>query len=515
MARRNRQTLSLNDTVLAISEGNEVEMRGIIDPLPNYTYDEISAPSIFSSWSGVRRPGYGGPVIVRYKGKYDRTYFLYESQSGSTRKPNLFFYDHQTKKVSSRYELAIASATTDTHSSFYIINDKYGYLYIVCSEDDGTPRIFKSNYPELDNNGTITTTFTLKTNSQLTTYGNYFAGGFDGKGERLVLQWRGNESNGAVQEQRCFSYSDDYGQTYTAKQEYVSFNNNYWAYGNYRPDLYRGGSFFNVYMQYEPTKAHLAWGVLWTKDYQNFGNLEYYATDGASGWSKNVITNGPITHTEFLTNVANVYVNDTTYSYNPSTFFQFKNGDIIVMGNRSTHNPSIVKVACAVSYYEMATNTWTHNECPIADFPSAMHPSRLGEYWDIYAVDRYRILMLVTNNAFKSELWKSIDGGLSWSLVEDLSSGTQAYQAIFIEDRNMSGADNALAIVQSGTDKILMVQFGDFADLNTHITPPLILEKLTTTQRNNISNVPLGHIIYNTTTNKHQGWNGSAWNDLY
>jgi hypothetical protein len=41
--------------------------------------------------------------------------------------------------------------------------------------------------------------------------------------------------------------------------------------------------------------------------------------------------------------------------------------------------------------------------------------------------------------------------------------------------------------------------------------------RLTTTERDAISWVSgdAGMIIYNTTTNKHQGWNGSTWNDLY
>jgi hypothetical protein len=41
--------------------------------------------------------------------------------------------------------------------------------------------------------------------------------------------------------------------------------------------------------------------------------------------------------------------------------------------------------------------------------------------------------------------------------------------------------------------------------------PPI----LTTTQRNALTGVVAGAMIYNSTTNKHQGYNGSTWNDFY
>jgi hypothetical protein len=39
--------------------------------------------------------------------------------------------------------------------------------------------------------------------------------------------------------------------------------------------------------------------------------------------------------------------------------------------------------------------------------------------------------------------------------------------------------------------------------------------RMTTSQRNLISSPAAGLIIYNTDTNKHQGWNGTTWNDFY
>jgi hypothetical protein len=40
--------------------------------------------------------------------------------------------------------------------------------------------------------------------------------------------------------------------------------------------------------------------------------------------------------------------------------------------------------------------------------------------------------------------------------------------------------------------------------------PPVV----TTTQRTGLSTIA-GAIVYNSDTNKHQGWNGTAWFDFY
>jgi len=39
--------------------------------------------------------------------------------------------------------------------------------------------------------------------------------------------------------------------------------------------------------------------------------------------------------------------------------------------------------------------------------------------------------------------------------------------------------------------------------------------KITTTERDALSGLTGGEIIFNTTTSKHQGYDGTTWNDLY
>ena len=53
----------------------------------------------------------------------------------------------------------------------------------------------------------------------------------------------------------------------------------------------------------------------------------------------------------------------------------------------------------------------------------------------------------------------------------------------------------------------------DVSSTNQGFLPP----RMTTAQRDAVSWVAgdAGMIIYNSTTNKHQGWNGTTWNDMY
>jgi hypothetical protein len=66
-----------------------------------------------------------------------------------------------------------------------------------------------------------------------------------------------------------------------------------------------------------------------------------------------------------------------------------------------------------------------------------------------------------------------------------------------------------------GTDTVRSsVDFGDAGKVDSPTKAFMIAPRLTTTQRAGLSTEP-GAIIYNVTTNKHQGFNGTSWFDLY
>lgn len=78
------------------------------------------------------------------------------------------------------------------------------------------------------------------------------------------------------------------------------------------------------------------------------------------------------------------------------------------------------------------------------------------------------------------------------------------------------GADNTgkfiLTLVDTGTfNEVLTVK----SDGLTAFTGAVQLASMTTTQRDAISSPTAGMMIYNTTVNKHQGYNGTTWNDFY
>ena len=75
-----------------------------------------------------------------------------------------------------------------------------------------------------------------------------------------------------------------------------------------------------------------------------------------------------------------------------------------------------------------------------------------------------------------------------------------------IRDRFKCAVDFADVVSANGTNR----------DKIAYMVPP----RVNNTQRNALTNVSgasteTGAIIYNTTTNKHQGYNGTSWNDLY
>jgi hypothetical protein len=84
-----------------------------------------------------------------------------------------------------------------------------------------------------------------------------------------------------------------------------------------------------------------------------------------------------------------------------------------------------------------------------------------------------------------------------------------------------SGTYGNIILSHNGTSKTGNILVGTSTDVSTAImniestTQGFLPPRMTTTQRDAISSPAAGLIIYNTTTNKHQGYNGTTWNDFY
>ena len=78
-------------------------------------------------------------------------------------------------------------------------------------------------------------------------------------------------------------------------------------------------------------------------------------------------------------------------------------------------------------------------------------------------------------------------------------------------------ADRFPLILNTSANQIQEIASGDNLDLtgnNIKSVSQIIFTGLTTTQRNALT-ATAGMMIYNSTTNKLQCYNGSSWNDLF
>ena len=78
-------------------------------------------------------------------------------------------------------------------------------------------------------------------------------------------------------------------------------------------------------------------------------------------------------------------------------------------------------------------------------------------------------------------------------------------------------ADKFPLILNTSANQIQEIASGDNLDLtgnNIKGVSQIIFTGLTTTQRNALT-ATAGRMIYNSTTNKLQCYNGSSWNDLF
>jgi hypothetical protein len=102
-----------------------------------------------------------------------------------------------------------------------------------------------------------------------------------------------------------------------------------------------------------------------------------------------------------------------------------------------------------------------------------------------------------SNTNFEQYNWQG--GSIIFFTNASVSAGTRRF-AIENSGRISIGASNA------NTSAILDVQ-----STASGFLPP----RMTTAQRDAIATPAAGLIIYNTSTNKHQGYNGTTWNDFY
>ena len=114
----------------------------------------------------------------------------------------------------------------------------------------------------------------------------------------------------------------------------------------------------------------------------------------------------------------------------------------------------------------------------------------------------------ITTNSYSSNDYGAVNGGSVRIFPGDFTSTS-------------GGTFGNIILGHNGTTKRGNVLIGTSTNVPSAIvnisstTQGFLPPRMTTTERDAITSPAAGLIIYNTTTNKHQGYNGTTWNDFY
>jgi hypothetical protein len=217
-------------------------------------------------------------------------------------------------------------------------------------------------------------------------------------------------------------------------------------------------------------------------------------------------------------------------------------------GNTTTHETCLVgvKVQGNVTANSFELGSIHNFQCSKCFFDNTFNLSNVN----INVCESTEFDGLITASGVGRFVNCEIDGGLTASMVDlyppngffdcDVGSGTWTItNAVVNETTRQQIVDNTITVtggyvvtantaftdginsftvqqnftgpVGVGTSSPNTSSIVDIVSTTKGFLPP----RMTTTERNNISSPSAGLVVYNTTTNKHQGYNGTSWNDFY
>ena len=123
---------------------------------------------------------------------------------------------------------------------------------------------------------------------------------------------------------------------------------------------------------------------------------------------------------------------------------------------------------------------------------------------------------LLVQNSAGTELMKVTDGGLAY--IKSAVFTTSAQFRGFVDANNNSNLN--FIVPSSGNSFVISKSYNPSNDASALLdvqstTQGFLPPRMTTTERDAISTPAAGLMVYNTTTNKAQCYNGSTWNDLF
>jgi hypothetical protein len=367
--------------------------------------------------------------IVYYAGAKTRLYYLFkDGWNGSAYPQYIGYYQYDDNTWGTPVNYVNLSSYNDDHDYPAMCVTQNGYIIIVTTNRDYSDfHIYKSN--NIEDIGNDSTDWIDKKD------GWSFSGNLDYPSvlrckDKIIITVRGGD-----QHRRTAFVSSDEGETWIKNTLLVSDDSQHWCYGSMANSTSENGVFQIItFENNEDTGDGNAnnnpkWGVIWTDDGVNWGNMEYYASNKQRGWSKDISGDNNITYSEFETYcmvIDDPWGNDTDgYPTNGiQDMFTTLNGSFVVIQNDgfqdSSGTTSSSKDNLRISIYDINTLSWNHTLVPMSDlqddtnfYPSIGIPSG-------YNPDEMDIIIGQNDGSYKQLYrYKYFNGNIEF--VEDLT----------------------------------------------------------------------------------------------
>ena len=403
---------------------------GIMMIIPQFIWCiDISDGYVYSTNSSGHNPqvitGFNfDPQIYYYSGAHNRTYFLWMQKGGwgYSHENMIFYYDHDTEELSSSFGVGVGTlGATDVHGHGAMIVADDGHIIVVheqlrntsSSAHNGPYQMKRSNEPEDPSSG-----FTLV---HTTGSGNCYPKLWKtANGDLFVSSRYGSDAWNNHYRIKFFKSTDN-GQTWDGGTVVINFGTsaNYWAYH------------LRIH-QSDSDGINIVVDRVDRDPYYEYPDCYYVRSDDGVIWrnidnsfSKNVDTQGAINCTEMDTYCLIEHSDDdggcvpiTTGCFSPG-------GNLYLIEFDSNRLSSTNPAYWYFRYWE--NDEWQKVDIseiiPDDFFASGNKMEAIYSYSDT-KFDLYVVCDRTGSGIHEIERWQTLDKGLTWNLVEDITSNS-------------------------------------------------------------------------------------------
>ncbi|MCD4796819.1 MAG: T9SS type A sorting domain-containing protein [Candidatus Cloacimonetes bacterium] len=397
---------------------------GIIMIIPQMIWStDISEGYIYSTNSSGHNP-YAitgenfNPQIYYYSGEHNRTYFTWMQKGGAgySLENMVFYYDHDTEELSESYGVVPGTqGATDTHGHGAIIVADDGHIIVIHeklwnagpSAHNGEYQMKRSILPEDPSGG-----FELV---HTTGFGNCYPKIWKTDNGDLFVSSRYGSDAWADHYRVMLYKSTDNGLTWDAGTVIVNFGTaaNYWAY--HSRIIQSDSDGINIVINRVDRDPNYSYadcyylrsedGVIWT-------NID-------NSYTKDVSTQGSLNSTE----MDNYYLVD--HSNNVPAGIGLITGCISTSNNIYLAEMDGTMNPCGWFFMYWEDEEWQKIEIPNNNIRIVI--------WGMYSYSDEEFDIIVNNWAtYEIERWKTTDKGLTWNIVEEITSNSD-YDLYFLQ----------------------------------------------------------------------------------